>query len=486
MSRYIFAALVWLSFATWGSTQESPSADTIRLREIAQGFHEAGQFDGAVLVGRGNEVLLRGGFGLASAEHGIAVGPDTCFRLASVTKQFTAAAVLLLCELDELDLHTPIATYLPELKPSIAEKVTLHHLLSHSAGIVRAVESLTTKDMGDHFTTDEIVFLLNGTEVEFPPGSRFSYSNAGYVLAATIVARTTGLPYGDAMRELVFEPLGLENTGHEMAGKLMPRRAIGYSRLLDGVANAPYEDKSYVTGAGSLYSTIDDLWIWARAILDDELLLASTREEMFQVQATGYGYGWFLETYAAKSTQGSTQHPGINHDGGCPGFSTKIALYPAHDLVIIILSNVLPSDVGGLNQQLANALLNLPVRLPQPPVGHALGLVALEEGIQPALERWDLLRTSTTNLGLMPGANTFSGYGFEYLAAHQPHKAMRLFELATGAFPRSPRAHRGLGQALRLLQRRDEACSAFERALELNPQSESVRQALEELRSPQH
>ena len=228
--RGLLIVLIFLSNPTLA---RSMGAGSSRLESVARRFHEITGFSGAVLVAQGNRVLLREGYGLADREHGIECSPSTKFRLASVTKQFTAAAVLRLAQDGRIDLEAAISTYLPELNPEIASKVTVHHLLTHTGGIVRDVETLSDKDLGDHFTTREMVELIGGTELRSQPGAEFAYANAGYVLLATIIERTTGKPYGQAMKDLFFEPLGMKNTGHEIADLLLPHRARGYRLLPD-------------------------------------------------------------------------------------------------------------------------------------------------------------------------------------------------------------------------------------------------------------
>ena len=246
------ALLLALPFAQAGlDTQDERLA--FELRTLADEYHQLGLFQGTVLVARGDTVLLRAAYGYADVEHAIPNVPGTRFRLASVTKQWTAAAVMRLVESGELELDTRLGDAVEGVSPEIG-MVTVHQLLSHSAGIIRDLDQFSAKDMGDEFAMSEMIDIVGASSLQYEPGSSWAYSNAGFVMLSAMIESVTGMAYGDAMQSLCFEPLGLADTGHEITGPLLERRARGYQALPDGFANAPFENKSYVTGAGSLYS----------------------------------------------------------------------------------------------------------------------------------------------------------------------------------------------------------------------------------------
>lgn len=460
--------------------EKSGPADPVQkqLREIVESYVELDLFNGVILVGRGGEVLLRGGYGYANFEHRVPNTPETRFRLASVTKQFTAAALLKLSIEQGVDLRKPATSLLPELRPELSSAITPHQLLSHSSGIPRDLERFSTKRSGDQFSRSDRMEILNGTSLEFEPGSRFSYSNAGYVLASRVIELLSGDDYGEAMRKTLFDPLGLENTGNEVTGPLLPNRASGYNRLPDGIVNAHFENKSYVTGAGSLYSTLDDLWIWCRAVLSGDVLGPKT-SLLFENHQERYGYGWFLGTYPRPDgTEGKLAH----HDGGCPGFGTMVALHLDDDLVVIALSNVRPTSLNSLRQRLVQAALGGKVVPPPASVENEILRIALTDGVEAAQKRHQEARERKE-----PGAPNSRGinrWGYRYLESNQPEKAIRLFQLYVALYPDDANAHDSLGEGYMTANRRDLAIASYRKSLELNRENGNAKVMLKKLGAP--
>lgn len=437
---------------------------TVDVAALVQGYHDVGLFDGVVLAAVGDSVVLRQGYGLADVEHAILNTPTTRFRLASVTKQFTAAAVLRLAEQDRLDLHAPVARTLPSLKPEIAERITPHHLLTHSAGIVRDIEALTAKGIGDHYAMNEMIGLVNTTDLLSEPGERFAYSNAGYVLLAAVIEAVTGQPYGDAMRALLFDPLGLDDTGHESSHLVVNDRAWGYTRLVGEFVRAPHEDKTYVTGAGSLYSTADDLFAWARALQNGRVLSEESLELLFGAHTEGYAYGWGVGTYRTPGRD--DQHRRAFHSGASPGFRTALALYRGHDLTVITLGNVEPT-APFLWDRVGNALLGYEEEVPRSNVAEAVYRTVLAEGVEPGLAA----AASVAAQGPLgePTESDLTRVGYAYLGADRVDQALRLFRYYVARYPDDANAHDSLGEALVAAGQIDEAIASYERAVALDP-----------------
>jgi CubicO group peptidase (beta-lactamase class C family) len=479
MIRPCFYGMLLMLFCAPSFAAPLPDASS-RLSSVARRFHEVTRFSGAVLVMQGEKVLLCEGYGLSDREHGIECSSTTKFRLASVTKQFTATAVLRLVQDEKIELQAPISKYLPELNPAIASRVTVHQLLSHTSGLIRDVETLGDKDMGDHLTIAEMLGLIGGSELQTEPEADYSYSNTGYVLLAAVIEKVTGKSYGQAMTDLFFDPLEMKNTGHEMAGRLLPGRARGYSLLPDGAVNAPYEDKSYVTGAGSLYSTVDDLGMWIRAVKKHAVLSPKMTERLFTAYTPQYGYGWVPFEYQTRAEKGVLEKfQGWGHDGACPGFLTQISLYPEQNISVIFLSNSQPAPIPTLLEQLANVLLGNEVSYPLEPVADAIFREALGCGVAAAVGRWQALKES-----LAPGLPTpehMNGTGYRYLRSHQLDKALRVFQLQVAVFPENANAHDSLGEAYLEMGQRDSGIACYRRALELDPSRQSSRQVLEGL-----
>ena len=300
----------------------------------------------ALLVIRDGEALVRRGVGLADVEAGTPITPATNFRLASLSKQFTAAAVLLLAEDGRLRLDDPVRRWLPEL-PANADGVTLHHLLRHPSGLHDYEDILAADFEGQVHDADVPCLLASGQPCPadaadaaapyFPPGTAYRYSNSAYALLALVVEKASGLSYPDVLHARIFAPLGMAHTLAFVDGVNAPaRRAFGHSGRTDGWTRTDQSTTSAVLGDGGIYSSIDDLARWDAALYDDRLLSDASRALAFSPQtstSTGeadvaaYGYGWRLDDGL------------MWHSGETMGFRNVILRWPGERLTVILLSN---------------------------------------------------------------------------------------------------------------------------------------------------
>jgi CubicO group peptidase (beta-lactamase class C family) len=338
-------------------------------------------FSGAVLVAREGHVVFRSAFGDANREFAVPNTPETRFRVGSVSKQFTAAAVLHLAQQGRLKLTDPIQKYLPDW-PSAWAKVSIHHLLSHTAGLPR----LTTRAMLDvsalsltatsPFRSVHDLFVP-GEELQpldSEPGERWSYSNVGYIVLGMLVATVSEQSFCDFVTGAIFRPLGMTNSGCADASTIIVNRASGYNRVEGALINAPYVDVSFTGGAGAMYSTVDDLWRWDRALTANTLLDAAWTRTLFTAVKNEYGYGWWIQT--------KFNRPVEWHGGNAPGLVSQITRYPKERLYIAILSNVWSSadrsQVRAMSNELAALMLDEPYELPRRHERRALDPAALD------------------------------------------------------------------------------------------------------------
>lgn len=296
-----------------------------------------GQVPGAsLLVIQDGEPVVRRGYGYADLEKQVLAGPETNYRLASITKQFVAAGILLLREDGVLELEDTVRRFLPELPKSYAE-VTIEQLLTHTSGIVD-YEELMDPARETQISDHEVLGLLAGSDKRyFRPGDAYRYSNSAYVLLGLLIERASGDSLPGFLDKRIFQPLEMENSllfEHDR-GPQVPNRAYGYS-LLDGKwLRTDQSPTSATRGDGGIYSSIDDLARWDAALYDDRLLSRASRELMFaaHVVVTGepyqayYGFGWRIT--------GDT----VWHSGETMGFRNVIVRWPSQRLTVILLSN---------------------------------------------------------------------------------------------------------------------------------------------------
>src|SRR5688572_16016000 len=318
-----------------------------RMDEIIQTFVSNKQFMGSVLVARGDQVLLSKGYGMANVEWEIPNTPSTKFRLASVTKQFTAAAILVLEERGKLKVEDTVKQHLPDA-PAAWDKVTIFHLLTHTSGIPSAV-GVPGDDYRTPLTTAENVALVRDKPLSFQPGENYTYSNSGYILLGYLIERISGQTYEKFVQENLFAPLGMKDSGYDSNSAIIPRRAAGYSPSASGPTNAAFVHMSRPHAAGSLYSSVEDLLRWEQGLFGGKLLSKASLEKMTTPFRNSYAFGLAVQTINGRRV--------IQHNGGIQGFNTVLAYYPEERVTVAVLGNLVgnaPAQIATLMARLAH------------------------------------------------------------------------------------------------------------------------------------
>lgn len=322
--------------ATPETTLPTPDSTTqaARLDTLMRDYNGPGP-GAAVLVLRDGQALVKRGYGQADLEAGVAVNAGSHFRLASISKQFTAAAIVLLVQDGKLTLDDPVRRWLPSL-PSAADPITIKHLLSHASGLID-YEDLMPVDATEQVHDDDVLALLQDeNRLYFTPGSNYRYSNSGYALLALIVEKASGQRYAEFLRDRIFTPLDMRSVALEQGVSTVPERVYGYSLQDDGRwLRTDQSSTSAVLGDGGIYASIEDLAKWDAALYDDRLLSDAMREAAFapQVRVTdetdvdGYGYGW--RVHGDK----------VWHSGESIGFRNVIMRWPKEKFTVVVLSN---------------------------------------------------------------------------------------------------------------------------------------------------
>ena len=349
LKRFRFHSLV-LILILFGAAASSLAADprlplppsaqsdlASQIDAILAKTFKPGEPGAAVLVKKGGQVLFRRGYGLANLELNVPVKPDMVFRLGSITKQFTAAAVLMLAEQGKLSLQDDISKFLPDF-PTQGRAITVEHLLTHTSGIKGYTEipgwlALWRKDM----SVKEIIDLFRNVPLEFEPGQKWKYSNSGYILLGAIIEKISGQSYEDFVNKNIFGPLGLMHSCYDRTARIIPGRVPGYTSGRAGFENAQFISMTQPYAAGSLLSSVDDLAIWNESLLDGRLIKRETLERAFTSskltdgRSTGYGFGWQVSNYEGYRL--------IEHGGGIMGFTSYAILQPESRLVVAVLTN---------------------------------------------------------------------------------------------------------------------------------------------------
>jgi CubicO group peptidase (beta-lactamase class C family) len=353
----------------------------------------------SVAILRGDSVLLARGYGEANVELHAPASDSTIYQSGSLGKQFTSALVVMLAEEGRLGLDDSITRWFPEA-PEAWKGITVRHLLTHTSGIPDYADS--TLDYRRDYTEDDLIHLAEGLPLGFPPGTRWSYSNTGYVLLGIVIHRVTGTFYGDLLRDRIFRPLGMRTARIISEADIVPNRAAGYRLQRDTLKNQEWVAPLLNTTAdGSLYLTVRDYAAWAVALNHRRVPSAAGLDSSWQPVrlADGgvypYGFGWSLLPQRG--------YRRIGHTGSWQGFQTSIQRYPGFDLTVIVLANLAESQPAAISVAIAGMLepaLTPPERLTAPP-----GRAAPREPI-PSLLTWMAAQSHAGSL--TPGLGRFS------------------------------------------------------------------------------
>ena len=320
-----------------------------RLREL---FREMG----SVLVAKEGSVVFERSYGWANLEWKIPHTAATKFRLGSVTKQFTAAAILLLEEKGKLKLDDPLSRFVPSA-PEAWKPLTVHQLLTHTSGVPNFTsfpEYGTWKLSAQ--TPAQVMTHLRDKPLDFVPGEKFRYSNTGYILLGWIVELASGQSYETFLREQIFKPLGMNDSGYDSNTAVISQRASGYVPGSNGLTNAPYIDMHVPHGAGALYSTTGDLLRWTQGLFGGKLLSAASLDKMTTPFKSDYAFGLTVSEAKGRKV--------IAHGGGIEGFNSQLAYYPEGKVTVVVLANVNGSAFAELAGQLAAITFGETVTLP--------------------------------------------------------------------------------------------------------------------------
>lgn len=335
-SRAFF--LISCVFIKGMENEVASDAITNKIDVLMQVYTDLGKFSGAVLISKNNKILLSKGYGFANHEHDIPNTVQTKFRIASLTKQFTALAIMQLHEQKLLSLEDSLSRFIPDFLHG--NKITIHHLLTHMSG-------LNDNEIKKEQPMKEgVVESLKNAPLDFEPGARYQYSNGGYIILTYLIEKISGISYEKFLEENIFKPSGMYNSGYDHGDTVLKNRAAGYVLNSDGLKNAPYIDMSNPSGAGGLYSTVGDLNVWNYALYNAHLISESSLTAMTTAWAemhkadvhsnqVDYGYGLFIEKLGSAFNDSIF----IGHTGGISGFCSFLAYFPTEALTVVIVSN---------------------------------------------------------------------------------------------------------------------------------------------------
>jgi CubicO group peptidase (beta-lactamase class C family) len=476
-TRFVILLLTALLFL---SSLNFPQDKPAKFDAFMRRCFEFRLFNGTILVAEAGQVVYRKAFGLAHREWEVPHTLDTKFLIGSVSKQFTAVLVLQLVEEGKLKLEDAVSKYIPDFPKDKGDRITLHHLLSHSSGL------LSTQDLDNwysdlwlrEYTTMELVRLFYEYELAFEPGSRFLYSNPGYYIAAAIIEKITGKKYAEVLQERILRPLGMKNSGSYDYYTIHPKMASAYEYWNFRYSHSDYWNPTSTVGAGGIYSTVEDLFRWDRALYTQKLLPRKFIDLMLQPHISlrgsdSYGYGWVLGEHNVIGRDKPVRF--AMHTGAHPGFNCLLMRFVDEGHFVVLFNNTGHTEIKVIQDGLVNILYGQPAHLKQPLSLVLDGCRSLRE-LEAAFEEF---RSAENTFSIRRDA--VNGLGFQLLLRDQKEMGLAVLEFNAEEHPRSSWVYESLAEAYLMTGQEAKAIVNLKKTLELDPANKSAQKKLDEL-----
>lgn len=456
------------------------------IDEFIQKTVEYNSFTGSALVADNQEVIFQKGYSFANREWNIPNDIDTKFRLGSITKQFTAAVILKLREEGKLKLEDKITDHIPYYRKDTGEKVSIHQLLIHTSGIPSYTShpDFFGKDSKRDYTVEEFVKQYCMGDFDFEPGADWAYNNSGYYLLGVIIEEITGMTYAEALHHYILDPLNMKETGFDKYEEIISKRADGYLFLFIEYTNAPYINMELPYAAGSMYSTVGDLFKWDQALYQPGLLTQESLDLMFtpHVAAMGghYGYGWSI---VEKDIDGDDEvEKIISHGGGINGFNTLISRIPEKGQLIVLLNNTGGAPLGFMSNQIYNIINGLDFEYPKKGIALAVYQKYVDEGIDEALNYYSKLKESDQLDLFYRDRAEFNSLGYYLMnTKNDLSAALKVFELNMNEYSDWYNAYDSYAEALMKTGNNEKAIEYYKKSVDMNPGNQNGIEKLKEL-----
>ena len=362
--KQIFIVLLASGFVHCLCAQDSSA---IKINDLLTAYTKLSRFNGTALVARQDKIIFEKGYGLSNAEHQTSNNPHTIFQIASITKQFTATVILKLVEQKKMALTDKLSKYYPDFPKG--EDITIENLLTHISGIF----DYTHEDTVTHLDSEQkMMSFLKKKQLDFTPGTDWSYSNSGYSILGFIIQKVSGITYEQAVRKYIFKPLQMNSSGFDFEHLVNKEKATGYTVYSDSIKTAaPYSDSAIVFAAGSIYSTVEDLYKWHEGLQHYRIVGKMLMEKAYTPFKKNYGYGWIIDSVAERRM--------LYHSGGISGFSSNIARIPEDGVCIVLLNNKEGREMETITRKIIDILYNKPYTLPGKKKAVTLSLSMLEK-----------------------------------------------------------------------------------------------------------
>ncbi|MBD0297069.1 MAG: serine hydrolase [Bacteroidota bacterium] len=355
---FIFTLFICTGAVAQAMQQKTYQFVQQEMDELLKAYVKENRFNGAVLVAQKGNILFEKGYGYRDAEQRTSHTAQDVFQIGSITKQITAAVIMQLQEEGKLSVQDKLNKYFPDF-PN-ADKITLEHLLTHTSGIYNYTNDavILKQDVTRSYSQQELLDKFKSYPSDFEPGTKWNYSNTAYSLLGYIIEKVTNKPYERVVRERIFLPLGMTNSGFDFTHLAGNKKSKGYFSLTgDKGVPAPIVDSTIAFSAGAVYSNVEDLYKWERAIYTNKILKPSDWDAVFTPYKNNYGYGWTIDTLYNRTY--------MAHSGGIHGFTSFLMRFPKDEVVVIMLDNSSSSQLSKISKNLAAIALDQPFEFPR-------------------------------------------------------------------------------------------------------------------------
>lgn len=481
LNRLVVLIIIQFSVTTLVIAQTEPE----KISELMNQYAEYGQFNGSILVSENGAAIYKQGLGFANMEWDIPNQPNTKHRLGSITKQFTAMLIMQLVEQDKIDLNATVTKYLSDYPKKNGDKITIHHLLAHSSGIPNytSIRNFMKGKSRNPYTPEEFIAVFSDLPLEFKPGKEYAYSNSGYFLLGVIIEKVSGKSYEENLQENIFAPLNMTNSGFDHYTTILKNRSSGYERNGNtSYENARYLDMSVPFSAGSIYSTVEDLFLWDQALYTDQILSTKYRDLMFTPQMPtfrgSYAYGWVI--MEAPLGYNNDNLKIYNHSGGINGYNSLITRFPTDNSMVVLLSNTGRAALEEMTLAITAILYDRPYAMPKKSLANTLIATYMQKGLEAALAQFDELKNSNE---YAMKENEMNNIGYQLLQFDKVKEAIEVFKLNVEAFPESGNTYDSLGEAYLIAGDSENALINYKKSVEIDPQNMNGAKIIKELES---
>lgn len=460
--------ILLLSSITFAQTKSK------QIDDLLTRYKEYGLLNGSVLVAEEGVVIFSKGYGYANLDYEIPNSEKTVHRIGSITKQFTSAIIMQLVEEGKINLDEKMTAYLKKYRKDTGDKVTIHHLLTHTSGIpsYTGYPGFWSDSSRNPYTIDELIEKFCSGDLEFEPGSRYLYNNSGYVLLAKIIEEVTGKSYENNIQERIFNKIGMKDSYLEKPELIIKNRASGYDMEGVELVNTRYFDVRNAIGAGNIVSTTYDLYLWDQALYTDKILSDESKRKIYTPFLANYGYGWSIVKADSITI--------YSHGGGINGFSSFITRIEADKKLIVVLNNIGSAPSLQISTNITKILYGDDYDFPKKPISAHILAVIYEEGIDSAVETYIALKEEESE-SFTFNEGELNWLGYYLLGKERIDDAIKIFNLNIKEYPKSSNVYDSMGEAYMIKGNSEKAIEYYKKSVELNPQNNNGFDKLKEL-----